>query len=51
MEDATLTEWTKELNVLLQLVQSKPSADLERERERIIVLNRLIADRADVPAA
>jgi hypothetical protein len=36
-------EWEKELHVLLELVRSHPSAALSRERERIAVLNNLMA--------
>jgi hypothetical protein len=36
-------EWEKELRMLLELVQSHPSAEMTRERERIAVLNNLIA--------
>jgi hypothetical protein len=39
-------EWEKELRVLLDLVQSHPSADMTRERERIAVLNSLIKGNA-----
>ena len=39
------SEWEKELRVLLQLVESQPSADMTRERERIVVLQNLIATR------
>ena len=37
------SEWEKELRVLLELVRSQPSADLSRERERIVVLKNLMA--------
>jgi hypothetical protein len=47
MEDAMTqgleNEWEKELRVLLELVQAHPSAEMTRERERIVVLNNLIA--------
>jgi hypothetical protein len=36
-------EWEKELRVLLELVKSHPSADMSRERERIVVLRNLMA--------
>ncbi|MDO7842799.1 hypothetical protein [Sphingomonas immobilis] len=36
-------EWTKELRVLLDKVQNHPSADLTAERERIVLLQNLIA--------
>ena len=37
------SEWEKELRVLLQLVESNPSTDMSRERERIVVLKNLMA--------
>ena len=36
-------EWEKELRVLLDKVQNHPSADLTAERERIVLLQKLIA--------
>jgi hypothetical protein len=45
MEDSIMAEWKKELRVLLDQLQSHPSADSTRERDRIAVLNRLIAGR------
>ena len=36
-------EWEKELRILLDLVKSHPSADMSRERERIVVLKNLMA--------
>jgi hypothetical protein len=43
MSSGLENEWEKELRVLLELVQSRPSGDWTRERERIAVLNNLIA--------
>lgn len=43
MIHTNLAEWEKELRVLLGLIQSQPSKDLTQERERIVVLNKLIA--------
>ncbi|WP_293973360.1 hypothetical protein [Sphingomonas sp.] len=36
-------EWRKELQLLLQMIQSQPSRDWAAERDRIVVLNKLIA--------
>jgi hypothetical protein len=44
-------EWEKELRILLDKVQNHPSADLTAERERIVLLNTLIAaNEKTVPA-
>ena len=51
MEHDNLAEWEKELRVLLGLIQSQPSKDLTKERERIVVLNKLIAAQAKNPSA
>lgn len=51
-EDASLAEWNKELKVLLEQVESRPSADLDEARDRIVVLQKLIAGKvrtADAP--
>ena len=44
-EDASLAEWNKELKVLLEQVENRPSADLAEARDRIALLNRLIAGK------
>jgi len=49
MTESTVTEWEKELKVLLEQIRTHPSADLTRERERAALLTRLIGERA--PAA
>lgn len=43
MTEGLENEWEKELRVLLQLVEAHPSADMSRERERIVVLQKLLA--------
>jgi len=48
---AGTAEWEKELRILLDRVQTKPSADLTAERERIVVLNKLIASRGETVGA
>jgi hypothetical protein len=47
MSQGLESEWEKELRVLLQLVESHPSADMARERDRIVVLQKLLATRQD----
>lgn len=46
MTDTTRSEWEKELKVLLEQIRNHPSADLTRERERAVLLTRLIGERA-----
>ena len=46
MPDQESQEWEKELKVLLELIRTQPSKDLIRERERVVVLNQLIAERS-----
>jgi hypothetical protein len=41
--DANVAEWEKELKVLLGIIQDHPSRDLTVERERVVLLNKLIA--------
>ena len=45
MNDSINDDLHKELRVLLHLVQARPSHDLSHVRERIAVLNTLIAGR------
>lgn len=42
MSNNNVAEWRKELRILLDKVQAQPSADLTQERERIVLLNKLI---------
>lgn len=46
MSDPIVEEWQKELKVLLGLIEAQPSKDLTSERERVVVLNKLIAERS-----
>jgi hypothetical protein len=39
-------QWQKELQVLLAKIEQHPSADLTVERDRVAVLNALIAKRS-----
>lgn len=44
MSDSILEEWQKELKVLLGLMEAQPSKDWASERDRVAVLNKLIAE-------
>ena len=48
MTETTVTEWEKELKVLLDQIRAHPSADLTRERDRAALLTRLIGERSPV---
>lgn len=41
--DSNIAQWKQELRSLLEKVQNQPSSDLTETRDRIAVLNRLIA--------
>lgn len=43
MEPVTLDDRKKELKVLLQQMQEQPSRDWTEERQRVAVLNEMIA--------
>jgi hypothetical protein len=43
MGDSHIDEWKKELRILLDHIQAYPSHDASEKRERVIVLNKLIA--------
>lgn len=45
-----VADWNKELRVLLDQMQTRPSADWAAERERVRVLTTLIAARETVDA-
>lgn len=45
MSDSDKDDRKKELRILLHQIQSRPSQNLTRVRERIVVLNNLIAGR------
>jgi hypothetical protein len=51
MSDTNKAEWSKELRILLDRIQSNPSQDLLPERERVVVLNTLLATHAKEAAA
>ncbi|HTH27233.1 MAG TPA: hypothetical protein VL918_02040 [Sphingobium sp.] len=43
MDPVTLDDRKKELRVLLEQIQARPSHDWTRERQRIVVLQEMIA--------
>ena len=45
MTDAILEEWEKELKVLLGIIQEHPSRDTTKERDRVVILQKMIAER------
>ncbi|WP_242151038.1 MULTISPECIES: hypothetical protein [unclassified Sphingomonas] len=45
-----VVQWNKELRLLLDQMQARPSADWTAERERVRVLTGLIAARQPVAA-
>jgi hypothetical protein len=51
MSDASMEQWEKELKVLLDLIETHPSRDLTQERERVVVLHKLISERNKHPNA
>ena len=46
MTDASVEQWEKELQVLLERIRTHPSTDLTHERERVVVLEKLIEARS-----
>lgn len=46
MSDSLYEQWQKELKILLEKIEQHPSADLDVERDRVAVLNTLIAKRS-----
>jgi hypothetical protein len=44
MTDASIGAWESELKTLLEKIRSHPSAELDSERRRVVVLEKLIAD-------
>lgn len=50
MATTMMEEWEKERRVLLDTIQNHPSQDLEQERERLVVLNKLLEERREQPA-
>lgn len=50
MTDRMAEQWEKERRVLLDTIQNHPSQDLEHERERLVVLNKLLESQGQQPA-
>jgi hypothetical protein len=46
MTDSLYDQWLKELKILLDKIEHRPSADLDAERDRVAVLTTLIAKHA-----
>jgi hypothetical protein len=44
MSDASIAAWESELKALLERIRTHPSADLTAERQRAVVLEKLIGD-------
>jgi hypothetical protein len=51
MTDSLVSEWQKELRILLDHIDTHPSADLAEQRARVVVLNKLLAEHAAQPVA
>ena len=45
MTDTIAAEREKELRVLLEQIRTHPSADMTKERERVTLLTKLLAER------
>ncbi|MDE2434881.1 MAG: hypothetical protein KGM49_01345 [Sphingomonadales bacterium] len=44
MTDASIKAWESELRTLLEVIRNHPSATLDQERRRVVVLEKLIGD-------
>lgn len=44
MTESFVDDWRKELRILLDYIEAHPSQDLTEKRQRVVVLNKLIAD-------
>ena len=44
MTDSFVSEWRKELQILLDRIETHPSHDLAEQRQRVVVLQKLLAD-------
>jgi len=45
MQPVTIDDRKKELRMLLEKIQARPSHDWSTERERVVVLKQMIADQ------
>jgi hypothetical protein len=50
MEPVTIEDRKKELRILLEQIEAAPSRDWSRERERIVVLQQMIAANGKQPS-
>lgn len=46
MTDSVANEWRKELRILLDHIDTHPSHDLTAQRDRVVVLNKLLGEPA-----
>lgn len=49
MTDSVAAQWQKELRILLDYIDTHPSADLTEQRARVVVLNKLLAEPEPQP--
>lgn len=50
MTDSFVSEWRKELRILLDHIETHPTHDLTEQRQRVVVLNKLLAEAEGQPA-
>lgn len=50
MTDSFVSEWRKELRILLDHIETHPTHDLADKRARVVVLNKLLEEHAAQPA-
>lgn len=51
MTDSFVSEWRKELRILLDHIETHPTHDLADQRARVVVLSKLLEDHAATAAA
>jgi hypothetical protein len=51
MSHSFAEDWRKELDLLLERIETRPSHDLSAERARVTVLRQLLADLDRTPVA
>jgi hypothetical protein len=51
MTDSFVDEWRKELRILLDYIETHPSHDLAEQRQRVVVLNKLLAEHESQSSA
>lgn len=50
MTDSFVSEWRKELRILLDNIETHPTHDLTDKRARVVVLNKLLEEHTAEPA-